>query len=841
MSRKTRPAAAALLAVTAMTLGLLVLTTTPASAAGTTYYVSASSGSDSNSGLSASTPWQTLTKASSVVLSPGDEILLKAGDTWTGQTLTPQGSGTPTNPIVISSYGTGARPHISPGIGVKDYAIHLVEVDGYDINGLEISNTYGGVVTYYDGTYGHEYLTVENCDFHDITGKDTEFSITPSNTDPSGAPLPDLYFGTGISFGFNGNGNTMLSDVTLTNNTFERDDAGIDEVSNGPVTRTYMENVTVTDNSFDQMYRTGGVMIYTTTDGTVSNNTFDEAGGYIAGMFWGNAAVQITASADVAVSDNDIGQTSRAGDTGDGEGVDFESYDLNDSITGNYIHDCLGPALLIYGGNGYWGLGNSGSTISGNRLDYNDTTLEDGNTTYFIPSGTSNTGTVSNNIVTLQNNAQSSSFSPLTNGGGNIVNTRDGNDFILGPSYDDTVTGSGSDEFAYTSGWTACSSCSQANGFYDGTAHYSNTTGASTTFTFVGTQAQLFGVRGPDEGIASVSIDGGTAIDVDAYTPIRTEDVPLFTSTLLPSGTHTLTITVTGTKNASATNDYLTVDRAVIGSQIIGFNIDDSQTGTGTNQINFSSGWTTTSGYGDANGFFGNTSSYSQTAGDTVRLTFNGTQVQLFGVVGPDEGKATVSVDSGSPVTIDDYAATRVEDIPIFLSSTLAMGTHSVVLTVSGTSNPLSSGDYVSIDRAISGYSLTGTTIDDSVTGTGANTFAYSSGWTACTSCSQANDDYDGTLHYSATSGDTTTYTFTGTRGVIYGVQGPDEGIATFSVDGGTPVSVDAYTPQRVEEVPLFVTGVLTSGTHTIKLAVTGTHDASSTAAYIGVDAATGA
>jgi hypothetical protein len=51
---------------------------------GTTYYVSSSSGSDSNNGTSMSSPWQTITKVNGGAYNPGDSILLKAGDTWIG-------------------------------------------------------------------------------------------------------------------------------------------------------------------------------------------------------------------------------------------------------------------------------------------------------------------------------------------------------------------------------------------------------------------------------------------------------------------------------------------------------------------------------------------------------------------------------------------------------------------------------------------------------------------------------------------------------------------------------------------------------------------------------------
>ena len=52
---------------------------------GKTYYIDASGGSDSASGLEPSCAWKTLDKVNGMVFQPGDKILLKAGETWEGK------------------------------------------------------------------------------------------------------------------------------------------------------------------------------------------------------------------------------------------------------------------------------------------------------------------------------------------------------------------------------------------------------------------------------------------------------------------------------------------------------------------------------------------------------------------------------------------------------------------------------------------------------------------------------------------------------------------------------------------------------------------------------------
>jgi hypothetical protein len=84
----------------------------PTAGSGTIYYVSASTGSDANSGLSARQPWKSLHRVNCAMLAAGDSVLLRRGDTWHEQ-LRPGSSGSTGSPIRFAAYGDGARPKIS--------------------------------------------------------------------------------------------------------------------------------------------------------------------------------------------------------------------------------------------------------------------------------------------------------------------------------------------------------------------------------------------------------------------------------------------------------------------------------------------------------------------------------------------------------------------------------------------------------------------------------------------------------------------------------------------------------------------------------------------------------
>jgi hypothetical protein len=73
------------------------------SAMATNYYVS-NAGSDAAAGTSTGTAWQTITKVNASTFASGDSILFRKGDTFYGAIVHTH------NSIIVSSYGTGAKP-----------------------------------------------------------------------------------------------------------------------------------------------------------------------------------------------------------------------------------------------------------------------------------------------------------------------------------------------------------------------------------------------------------------------------------------------------------------------------------------------------------------------------------------------------------------------------------------------------------------------------------------------------------------------------------------------------------------------------------------------------------
>lgn len=96
--------------------GDTITASTPIAPTSNIYYVS-NTGSDGNSGLTASDPFQTLAKVNSLTIVAGSTILLKGGDTFTGGLSYTYTHDDTVNAITYSSYGTGKAKIL---LGVSD-------------------------------------------------------------------------------------------------------------------------------------------------------------------------------------------------------------------------------------------------------------------------------------------------------------------------------------------------------------------------------------------------------------------------------------------------------------------------------------------------------------------------------------------------------------------------------------------------------------------------------------------------------------------------------------------------------------------------------------------------
>jgi len=255
----------------------------------------------------------------------------------------------------------------------------------------------------------------------------------------------------------------------------------------------------------------------------------------------------------------------------------------------------------------------------------------------------------------------------------------------------DRNTGTGRNQFEYSGSW---SNGSQTDA-YLGDNSWSGSTDDYYKVRFNGTKAFVYGARGPDLGIAAVSIDGGAETLVDLYAATRTDNVRVYTSSTVLHGDHTIKVRVTGTKNATSTGVYVPADRVDV-VQPVTTRLDDASVGTGTNQFEYSgTGWAS----GAQPGAFGNASHWSGQTGDYYQVDFTGTKVDLYGSRAPSNGIAAVSIDGGAETNLDLYAASRLDNVLVWSSPLLTAGDHTIKVRVTGSKNAASSGTYLGADR----------------------------------------------------------------------------------------------------------------------------------------------
>jgi hypothetical protein len=109
------------------------------------------------------------------------------------------------------------------------------------------------------------------------------------------------------------------------------------------------------------------------------------------------------------------------------------------------------------------------------------------------------------------------------------------------------------------SSWAGSKNAAASGGTYRSSA----STNATTTLPFTGSSVTWVTATGPDKGIAAVTIDGVEVASVDNYSAVPAWQVHR-TFAGLPTGSHTITIRVVGSRNASSTSNRVIVDAFVV-------------------------------------------------------------------------------------------------------------------------------------------------------------------------------------------------------------------------------------------------------------------------------------
>jgi beta-galactosidase GanA len=111
----------------------------------------------------------------------------------------------------------------------------------------------------------------------------------------------------------------------------------------------------------------------------------------------------------------------------------------------------------------------------------------------------------------------------------------------------------------------------------------------------------------------------------------------------------------------------------------------------------------------------------------------------------------------------------------------------------------------------------------------------YTGNWSHVANQSYTGGDYKNTESFSNTAGDSMSLTFAGTAVRWIGSQTNNHGLADVYIDGVKQATVDCSG--NANQAVLFSKTGLSSGTHTLKIVVDGTHSSGSTDNYVSIDA----
>jgi plastocyanin len=203
---------------------------------------------------------------------------------------------------------------------------------------------------------------------------------------------------------------------------------------------------------------------------------------------------------------------------------------------------------------------------------------------------------------------------------------------------------------------------------------------AKAAFSFTGTEVAWVTRKGPDQGIATVKIDGVKQNDVDLYATSSHQFVQSYSG--LASGTHTIVVSVSGRANPASTSASVAVDA---------FRVGTTTTEESSIAITYDSWVGGTAPYAS-----GGTYRHNGAAGATASLTFVGTGVDWVTQGGSSNGLADVSIDGVDQGTVD--LSTR-SGWDVFESYTgLNPGVHTIVVTALGERGASSTGTRVVVD-----------------------------------------------------------------------------------------------------------------------------------------------
>jgi uncharacterized protein YkwD len=202
--------------------------------------------------------------------------------------------------------------------------------------------------------------------------------------------------------------------------------------------------------------------------------------------------------------------------------------------------------------------------------------------------------------------------------------------------------------------------------------------------------------------------------------------------------------------------------------------------------------------------------------GASVTCTFSGTYLSYVTKKSPACGYVNITLDGGTPVSVDLYNGTTLYRQSVWNTGILANGTHTVKLEWAGVRRAAATACNISLDA----FDITGTL--DGTTGVPTTSryqqtesrIVYAGTWGTFSTASASGSSYK----RANTSTASCTVSFNGTYLAWLATKGTTLGKAYVSLDGATAQLIDLSATAVAYQQSVWNTGVVASGTHTVKI-----------------------
>ena len=248
--------------------------------------------------------------------------------------------------------------------------------------------------------------------------------------------------------------------------------------------------------------------------------------------------------------------------------------------------------------------------------------------------------------------------------------------------YEQTAT-----QLVYSGGPWSTSTVSSASG---GSFRYANSDEATVIVPFTGTSLAWIAKKSPSYGIAKVSVDGGSATNVDLYDASTLYQRGVWATGKLTSGLHWVKILWAGLGSGSPTGTNISIDAVdVLGSLTAATRYEQT-----VSKLVWAGTWTKAT----TNSASGSSFMYADTSGASVTVKFTGISCNLIAKKSPVYGIAEVKVDDQPAVLVDFYNSSTLYKQTVWKSGFLVPGDHTVTIKWTGTKRTAATDYNIDLD-----------------------------------------------------------------------------------------------------------------------------------------------